>query len=860
MDNSGTYEIYLAAILHDIGVFYKRADSNESKNSNFLKQEIKELETKLIIAEQPNTQTKKDNSILWSLQFLEDLRIWIPDLFEPKTSLSFDRIRSLIYADNDVTENNSVYKILEQGRHYSLGAGSSGKMETVSENNDKYNRERYENLRMTSIFEGISLANHPDNIWDTNFKYKLPLDKLKLNDEFFQPDQLDEEPDYESLWNGFVSDIKMINVGSLKSFSNTFTNLLEKYTSRVPSGYKLMNDISLFDLSRTSAAFASALYDYWQSKDKKWPDRDEQPFLLVGGDLSGIQKYIYSIIARGAAKNLKGRSFYLQLLIENIVFEIADKLDLPDANIIYKSGGSFYLLAPNTEEKKNKLKSVEKRITQQLFDNHKTDLYLSIDFVEFGENELINYTNSSSGTNIGEIWTLLAEKTGRKKSQRYKDLLKSDFKLFFQPAEAGGEQPRDSLTGEEISTEDTASHDGNIMSRKTKNQIILGEKLKDTGLWICSEKEIPKLSSSHFKISILDRQNYFLQNLNKGIDQSDDLGNARVMAMNTTDFIPASAKGVNEIYNFYFYGGNKYPISNINETPKTFEELAGVIFNDPQKLKRKSSPNLSRIGLLRMDIDNLGAIFRRGLSADKKSFSRYSTLSRSLDYFFSGYINHIWEKNGRFRDFIQIIYSGGDDLFVVGKWDIVIEFATEIRKKFKQWVCFNPELSISGGISIVYPKFPVLKATELAGLEEDNAKKHVFMNREKDAFSLFGYAFSWDGEFTFLTELKNQIKDLFLLDLPSSFASDMFVLMNNAKLLYNTKQERYLINNYQVIWWSAYHFKRAAQRTRDERVKNFLSQWTEYIFTGKIPQLHNSKYHALQILAVAGRWADFERR
>ncbi len=69
------------------------------------------------------------------------------------------------------------------------------------------------------------------------------------------------------------------------------------------------------------------------------PGGDQKPFLLVGGDLSGIQKYIYGIIARGAAKNLKGRSFYLQLLIDNIVNFLIKELELFDANIIYKTGG-----------------------------------------------------------------------------------------------------------------------------------------------------------------------------------------------------------------------------------------------------------------------------------------------------------------------------------------------------------------------------------------------------------------------------------------------------------------------------------------------------------------------------------------
>ena len=45
--------------------------------------------------------------------------------------------------------------------------------------------------------------------------------------------------------------------------------------------------------------------------DVKVPPQD---MLLVGGDFSGIQKYIYKIASKHAGRSLKGRSFYLHLL------------------------------------------------------------------------------------------------------------------------------------------------------------------------------------------------------------------------------------------------------------------------------------------------------------------------------------------------------------------------------------------------------------------------------------------------------------------------------------------------------------------------------------------------------------------
>ena len=45
---------------------------------------------------------------------------------------------------------------------------------------------------------------------------------------------------------------------------------------------------------------------------------NSQPLLFVGGDLSGIQKFLYNITSQKAAVSLKGRSAYLVNLTKNL--------------------------------------------------------------------------------------------------------------------------------------------------------------------------------------------------------------------------------------------------------------------------------------------------------------------------------------------------------------------------------------------------------------------------------------------------------------------------------------------------------------------------------------------------------------
>ena len=99
-----------------------------------------------------------------------------------------------------------------------------------------------------------------------------------------------------------------------------------------------------------------------------------------------------------------------------------------------------------------------------------------------------------------------------------------------------------------------------------------------------------------------------------------------------------------------------------------------------------------RLGVLRMDVDNLGKIFQGGISPERATLSRYSALSRSMDYFFSGYLNTIWQEVAPEQSII--IYSGGDDVFIVGSWEQTIAIAKRIKEDFRKFSCGNPNFSI----------------------------------------------------------------------------------------------------------------------------------------------------------------------
>ncbi|HQI45665.1 MAG TPA: type III-A CRISPR-associated protein Cas10/Csm1 [Bacteroidales bacterium] len=859
-------KIYLAALLHDIGKFYQRADEVSVTKSKYLSVEIKNLED-LFCPENSKIKGKLTHKhVLWTAQFFKDFESHLKGFLIKEKNTTIDSLMRLAAIHHKPSGNEINELIIQKADHYSSGADRSKINEAWKDAQEEETWDSFKNVRMRSVFEGVSLKNIENKVWSTDYKNRLALCEMQLNNNFFEHLKNEEFPDYVGLWKKFEQEVKFVQTSSFKTFSETLLYLLEKYTSRIPSSTQHLPDVSLYDHLKTTAAFAVCLYDFVTVNNRKLPKSDDKPFLLIGGDLSGIQKFIYSIIARGAAKNLKGRSFYLQLLINNVVNLLVKELDLFDANIIYKSGGGFYLLAPNTMEVKEKIKSFENTICEKLFEFHKIDLFLAIDYTEFGEEELFFEAAKNQRKTIGNIWSELTEKLSIKKSRRFLNIITKNYDLFFKPDKTGGASKRDEITGEEI-LEKGVNYDGHFLNEYTKKQIELGEKLRDVDYWVFSEEKLSYFPKDAFEFEVIGtkRYNYFVPK--KFFDNEDNRNQlkksadkVRAIAINDLNFLETPQKGIDNIYGFSFYGGNKYPESKWHRSPKTFEEIAGVEFSDDKKNKREKAPNLVRMGVLRMDVDNLGAIFRRGLSPDKRSFSRYSVLSRSLDYFFSGYINEIWRNNEVYHQLTQIIYSGGDDLFIVGKWDVLIEMAKEINAKFREWTCNNSDLTLSSGIAFVYPKFPILKAAEMSASEEKNAKNHICQDIEKNAISFFGFAFNFDYEYKYLVKLKDEIKYLLNSGLAQGFPSDMFNLMQQAGLVYKEDHKKYVITNYQVVWMAAYSFKRAVQNNKNESVNDFLETWIDKIFTGSINEIKETKYHALQYLAIAARWASMELR
>ncbi|WP_104748280.1 type III-A CRISPR-associated protein Cas10/Csm1 [Helicobacter cetorum] len=193
----------------------------------------------------------------------------------------------------------------------------------------------------------------------------------------------------------------------------------------------------------------------------------------------------------------------------------------------------------------------------------------------------------------------------------------------------------------------------------------------------------------------------------------------------------------------------------------TFEKLAENSCKD-------SNTGIKALGILKADVDGMGNFIKYSNVTEK--FKNFDVFSKSINNFFSLYVPKLMEEN--FPN-TYTIFAGGDDLFLVGAWDEILELARQIRKDFMEF-CKNDnenkdkehKLSISFGICIANAHTPIsyLARTSESLLEKakhiDDEENNNNNNDKKNALNLFGETMKWDSYLDVYKTLKKTFEDL----------------------------------------------------------------------------------------------------
>jgi len=617
-------------------------------------------------------------------------------------------------------------------------------------------------------------------------KLYYPIKKLKLDRNVIFPNPLEGRggdrlrDDYEAAWNEFVEEVERIKtITDFDAYFNTLYHLLQKYTWCVPSAvWQDVPDVSLFDHLRTTCAIASCL-DNAEEKyldnlisgiEKNWRKEtlteeekgslEEEKFFLIGGDVSGVQNFIYSITSKGAAKGLRGRSFYLELLSESIAKYILRELNLPVANLLYCGGGHFYVLAPSVVEQE--LDGIQRKIAERLLEIHRGELYLVLDWYRLSANDF-------QKEKFGKAWEGIGVKIARKKKRKFAEILEQHEKIFGPMGEGGTLKTCDICgTEEEVKEEEVRK-----ICNFCKSLESLAKDIGKANYWIETWNKDIKISgedkgSWKEALSMFGVEYEFVENMERDL-KTRDANHIFVYKLNDTHFssIISDYKDAESALSFGF----KFLTKNTPYVEKEVKDIEEKVYTS-KEIKEFSdlandSEGIRNWAVLRADVDNLGKIFSEGLSEDR-TISRVSNLSSMLSLFFRGWVEEICEE---YKGWIYAIYSGGDDLFVVGSWDKIPEIGKEIYEDFRAFTCRNPNITLSAGITIApSDKYPLYRAADLTGEALDKSKGL----KEKDGITFLEMPVEWNKFDEKITELKKDLKKLLDAGVSRAFLQKLY--------------------------------------------------------------------------------------
>ncbi|MBI3243448.1 MAG: type III-A CRISPR-associated protein Cas10/Csm1 [Chloroflexi bacterium] len=676
--------------------------------------------------------------------------------------------------------------------------------------------------RMQSVFSQLAAYNGP-------VQY-LPLKRLnpEHRDSLF-PQAIDDNnwkavsaKEYADLWQEFDGECKkrsLIAIADRAAYLETVFALLQEFTWCVPSAYwKSKPDVSLFDHLRTTAAIAACLAADDQSIDwcKNAKQSQEPICYLVGGDLSGLQAFIYTLASNGAAKSLRARSFYVQLISEAMAMAMLRELDLPLTNLLYVGGGGFQLFAPM--KAKEQLPNIVRDLVDRLLEAHQGGLGLTVKWRPLAYSDFEDFGKARDG---------LGKKINQAKRQPF--AAASPEKLMTalgEPMSEGGDPLRFcKVTGE----------DGNTVKKdkdgEYKSKFVLS--LEDLG------KLLP--GASHIAFAPVPRQaptraTDWQQALRvfgmeaQVVVRSDV---AQRMSVDSGEFVRVwrlDATPEPEEREWLKPLGPAQVISyrpfarltplDTDGNPLTFDELA-----------QPKNGGFERWGVLRLDVDNLGNLFKSG-------FGDKASLSFAIRLFFEGWLPQLAGRD--LKQYLYIQYSGGDDVFVVGAWDVLPEFARRIRQSFGEYAAGNPHLTLSGGMTMVDAGYPLYQAAQQAGDAEDAAKSVD----GKDAFTFLDHPLKW-SELQATQERAYRLMDnIKAKHLPHSALQTLLALQarknGKPKPMYGP-----------WMWMAAYQLTRLTQQIKDNDTREHIRE---------LQQKYLSPGADIETIGLAARWAQYLTR
>ena len=563
---------------------------------------------------------------------------------------------------------------------------------------DEYKRGDYLIKPLRSIFSSVNLDSKKDSLKST---YSYSLTSLSDDGAMFPNENKNVTvEEYRKLYDAFLDSLSRAfkDIHSFEHLLFKLKDLLYEYTWCIPSATNdYLNDISLYDHSITTMSIALAL-----ANDKE----NIEKIRVCAFCVSGIQSFIFqskNASFKNAAKIFRGRSFIVSAFSTIIKKCICDSLGLIPFLDVLDAGGKMTMIIPSDIDQEE-LRKIQQEVEDFLLSKYYGTLSITLDYSvlidleELGNGKFMNFYK--------RIGTIL----NSKKFHKFESVLPSkdpviEVELGKKVCSACGKH--DSLNDGDFC--DVCNEQLILGSNVAKKQFIIFSKLNgqcevvpDYFISIVDESRQASFSIDNIVFSLSEDETFPVWRLNNYVPEDND-------------FVSISKKAVSE-------------------------DGVGKPF----------------LGYLKLDVDSLGKIIMEGFNKNEYSISRFSTISRSLHYFFNVYLYHMLEKE---YPYSYTVLSGGDDVFLIMPWNQVLSLVLRIKDAFSKFCCHNPEIHFSVGVVVAGAKTPFAFVNHKANQALDMEAKEF---DGKNAISYFGTTFSLNELDLFLQEsdkLKSYIRE-----------------------------------------------------------------------------------------------------
>lgn len=598
------------------------------------------------------------------------------------------------------------------------------------------------------------------------------------------PDHVTYEPLYKFLINNMT--MLMHKSENMAIWFDHFENLVMHCASSIPSTNSIESkaDIPLYDHLKIVSALSTAIYIYHRDNStlnvEAVQNYEDNKFLVINGDFQGIQKYIfegYGSIKKYRSKILRGRSFTVSLLSELAADLLCHEIGLPSTSPILNAAGRFVIIAPNTTIAEKAVVSVEKAINDWLVGISCGETLLSLSATIASCGDFLPYK-------FYALWDDLDKKLEEKKYKAIDldayggtahDFIKKgiDGKIKICPVCAKRQA---------VATSEYYTENDKLICNICRDHIFWGTNLVKSK----PQKDIKEnqlFEPIYKKYQIQLSNGYLIIKLDDSIRKYWDLN---IEKRSGTDK-QASIK----YFNLYVPVHEKDGMDKNNDEsykkgdPKTLNHIASMALT--YKATDKTT-GIEALGVLKADVDDMGLLMFAGLESNRFTITRLATLSRQLNQFFVVYLPDLIRSSPDFAD-IYTVFAGGDDLFLIGPWNRIVEFAGTLSKEFSRYTCNNEYVHLSAGISFHKAHTPIDVMARLASNELEKSKQE----KDKNSLTLFSETIKWEKFFK-LKDIKNE-----MLQMINSGVLNNAMLYRLNAFLEMAELERILVNHQREI-------------------------------------------------------------